>query len=129
MTRTIEELKAIEQAATMGPWEFELDGPDNDRLRPILGLFSPGIPVCTDRFVLPWIEERIYIRAVNATFITEARTAMPELIAEVESLRQQRDELLDELKDLVEINNWTPKSWETRLRVLRNIIQRCEVKG
>lgn len=151
MTPRIEELKAIERAATKGPWGWRvnikakavrLESPKWCVMSFDRWGMSQATPLfLTDGFmkkavelaeVIPGREHHasweLQLNHPDATFITEARTAMPELIAEVESLRQQRDELLDELKDLVEINNWTPKSWETRLRVLRNIIQRCEVK-
>lgn len=118
MTRTIEELKAIEQAATKGPWWTERDAvreaEEQSRLDEIEG--------CTLQVGEVWAiysEKGLmngkvgnFIAATghcnecvdeihaNAAFIVEARTAMQELIEEVENLRQQKSELLECLKQL-----------------------------
>lgn len=76
------ELKALEQAATPGPWDVELNNPDHH-------------PSYDDAWFIPQIWDHghgssedagIYERA-DAAFIAAARTAMPLLIAEVERLR------------------------------------------
>lgn len=93
MTRTIEELKAIEQAATKGPWCATV----RRTALADTGEYEDEVMVTGHGGTICWVNDHTDAEA-DATFITEARTAMPELIEEVESLRQQRDELLKRLK-------------------------------
>lgn len=83
--KNLDELKALCEAATPGPWTWECDGDDDPACS--FALFAPHIPRLPERLVLH--QHNGYIRTTqpNADFIAAARTAMPELIAEVERLQ------------------------------------------
>lgn len=79
----LSEWKKLAEAATEGPWKYNEHARDdnvfsgNRRIADVYGARIGG----TEQ------------NAANATFIAAARTAVPELIAEVERLQRKNEEL------------------------------------
>lgn len=104
----IEELKRLAMAATPGPWFAEAswqstllegrhDGKWAVRSSKKSHGFSPLAYVKGDKRITGGDG------SLNAQFIAAARDAVPELIAEVERVTKQRDELLAALKIFTEV--------------------------
>lgn len=96
------ELRRLAEAAVPGPW-FSTDG---------CCVFADGYNGIADAFALnkdhpngetidcPWPHEQCQ---TNARFIAAARTAVPELLAECERLRAERDRLAAKIASVYEI--------------------------
>lgn len=101
---TLAELRALEQAATPGPWkrpwgiEWDEDGKTSD----VLGMELRG-PDYTQRYggkEIPHVSDHVCSAGIgshgkhvaNLAFIAAARNALPELLVEVERLKRERDE-------------------------------------
>lgn len=83
MTLDLEAIKAREAAAAPGPWYVDRGGEFDDPYYSISG-------VCRDRYG----DNSLMVGSDKPTaeFIAHARTDVPELVAEVERLRQRLDE-------------------------------------
>jgi hypothetical protein len=92
------EIKAAAEAATPGPWGFRLCGTDADpHIEEVISLAEPHPEWCeNDPATCPHgpsvltTDCNVYTKDHDARFIALARTAVPELLAEVERLSADR---------------------------------------
>jgi hypothetical protein len=87
----LEELKKLCEGATPGPWQ--IDGNESGTYFECGGITADG-----EKLQVAWPArdyEFIFGDKHDAAFIGESRTALPELIAEVEFLTKVADDLID----------------------------------
>jgi hypothetical protein len=119
MTLDLDKLKALCEAATEGPWDTMGGGKSIG----IVADYEPESPLGSALMIGScWHNEAIKQDGyANAAFIKAARTALPELIAEVERLREELAKTgleLDEAQALLAgckamaLPGWTPEEGE-----------------
>lgn len=87
------EIEALEAAATEGPWEITYDHDD----RPDTDL-SVTFPTAIGPFT--WIEHPTAREDADSVFVAAARTAVPEMAAEIRRLRVENAALEQRFGDL-----------------------------
>lgn len=105
---TRDQLRALAGAATPGPWEYEWDE-DEGEITVRAGTarvgedgFAPGSYVTTDMILEhedAWPEDSGEQHAAEAEYIAAARTALPQLLDQLDAAEQRIRDLTQEVKD------------------------------
>ena len=90
MTPGIEQIRAREQAATPGPWEWATDKGAPDYVQ----LYSTAEIDEYEADILSADGGDVLLSAADADFIAHARTDIPALLAAIDELTAQRDAVL-----------------------------------
>lgn len=116
-SKRLEEIKARADAATPGPWEFEPQEVEEDD-EPCTGAWVPKACPFT------YGDGLYYMDDANAEFVANARQDVPDLLAEVERLKSQYDELVDALCR----KSWAPRNEHARVVALAKIMKARELE-